>query len=173
MKAKAAVTRHLAAFALHFINTYGQFESVDDFTKNHDLLARGALQLLCEFYTLLKENSQFFCADAKERIPKLGNQLAAIYAKLSRAAYNANQRLYKTTPKFHLFIHLCVDQIPKAGNARFFWTYSDEDLVGQLIKLSRGLHPSTLCISLLCKWLLLVFDEMLLDVDLSDDEEEA
>ena len=40
---------------------------------------------------------------------------------------------------------------------------SDEDLVGQMIELAKGLHPSTMSAVLLTKWMLLVFDDMLLD----------
>ena len=69
-------------------------------------------------------------------------------------------------------LHLCCEQIPQSGNARFVWTYPDEDMVGQLVKLARDLHPNTLVMSLLCKWLLLVFDEMILDVCLDSDDED-
>ena len=60
------------------------------------------------------------------------------------------QKLWKFTPKIHLFLHLCEIQCVQYGNPRFWWTYCDEDLVGQLIEVSITIaryiriHPTVL-----------------------------
>ena len=48
------------------------------------------------------------------------------------------------------------------GNPRFYWCYGDGDLVGQLIDIAKGVHPSTLAVSVLFKWVICVFDELLI-----------
>ena len=163
LKAKAAATRNLAGYALYLMVTYGQPESDDPFRQEHDVLALGVCQLLVRFYEILEHNSQFLSQADRDYIPTLGNQLCSIYAKLSFLCYNAGIKLWKLTPKMHLFLELCEVQMPTHGNARFWWTYSDEDLVGALIDVAEGLHPATMAEILLTKWLTVCFDECLVE----------
>ena len=53
------------------------------------------------------------------------------------------------------------------GNPRYYWTYGDEDLVGRLVSIAEGVHISTLAVSVLSKWIHVVWDDFLL----SDDDE--
>ena len=70
-------------------------------------------------------------------------------------------RKWKATPKFHLFSHLTEWQIPDLGlNPRFYWTYADEDLVGQLVEVAQSCHPSTLAPVALTKWVILLFSKL-------------
>ena len=66
-------------------------------------------------------------------------------------------KLWKMNPKLHLFDHLCCWQAVEVGNPRFYWTYSDEDLVGLLIEVAESCHPTTLAASALFKWLQVYF----------------
>ena len=50
--------------------------------------------------------------------------------------------------------------MPMMGNGRYWWTYADDDLVGQLIDIAEGLHPRTMPEILLVKWLLLCLGYM-------------
>eukprot|EP00959_Pyramimonas_sp_CCMP1952_P017744 376491-Pyramimonas_sp.AAC.1 len=100
--------------------------------------------------------------DAQTAIAETCEQLVSIYAKLSAMAFRAKEKTWKMNPKLHLYIHLCVDQIPEIGNPRYFWTYGDEDLVGRLISIAEGLHPRTVAVNTLFKWMWCVFDEVLL-----------
>eukprot|EP00959_Pyramimonas_sp_CCMP1952_P056324 1176324-Pyramimonas_sp.AAC.1 len=52
--------------------------------------------------------------------------------------------MYKFVPKFHLWEHLTEIYPSLMGNPRYFWTYSDEDLVGLAIGIAESVHPSTL-----------------------------
>ena len=45
------------------------------------------------------------------------------------------------------------------GNPRFFWCYSDEDMVGQLVEVAESCHPGTMSTTALFKWLTFVFAE--------------
>ena len=71
--------------------------------------------------------------------------------------FDMKQKLFKMTPKLHLFIHLC-EQAVLLGKPRFYWTYADEDLVGQFIEIAETVHPTTMAITALFKWLHLLFD---------------
>ena len=68
-------------------------------------------------------------------------------------------KMWKMTPKLHMFEHLTELQCLIWGNPRFWWTYSDEDLVGYMVEVAESCHPSTLALSILFKWLHLIFDE--------------
>ena len=46
--------------------------------------------------------------------------------------------MWKMTPKWHLFIHLCVYDIRELRlNPRPYWTYADENLVGVLVEVGQ------------------------------------
>ena len=111
--------------------------------------------------------------EARGRMPILGEQLMAMYSQLATMTHNEferlGHRLWKTAPKMHLFIHLCIWQAILYGNPRYYWTYGDEDLVGRLVTIAEGVHISTLAVSIMTKWIHVVWDEALLS-DSSDEE---
>ena len=45
------------------------------------------------------------------------------------------------------------------GNPRFYWTYSDEEMVGQMIKAGESCNPRTSAVAAMYKWLTVVFSE--------------
>ena len=165
LKAKAAQTRYLARYALHVAIRFAQLQSLDEFTRLHDELCLAACQLLVEFYDILEAQSMFLSAAAKARLPKLANELTGIYTRLSNLAFGRSMKLWKLSPKMHLFLHLCLHQAIFYGNPRYYWTYGDEDMVRILIGVADMLHPKTLAQSVLFKWLWCVYDELLIDDD--------
>ena len=98
LKAKAAATRHLASYALFLVQTFGTDE-------DREVLA--VCQLLCRFYQILSDEPMFLSASAKTEIARVGFRLANIYSVLSRRALDARIKMWKLTPKLHLFVHLC------------------------------------------------------------------
>ena len=58
------------------------------------------------------------------------------------------------------------------GNPRYFWTYSDEDLVRIMVGIAESVHPTTLPISVLSKWLWCVYDQLLVDPDMDLEAQE-
>ena len=140
-------------------------QSLDEFTKLHDELCVAACQLLVEFYDILESQSAFLSDAAKARLPILANELTSVYTRLSNLAYERKLKLWKLSPKMHLFLHLCLHQAILYGNPRYYWTYGDEDMVRILIGVADKVHPKTLAQSLLFKWLWCVFDELLIDDD--------
>ena len=113
---------------------------------------------LVRFYEILDGNGLFLTDAAKTEIAQVGSRLCRGFAKLSTSSAAAGKKLWKCTPKLHLFLHMCDWDI-ELGNPRFYWAYSDEDMVGQMIKAGESCHPRTLAIAGMYKWLTVVFVE--------------
>lgn len=94
---------------------------------------------------------------AKVELPRLGLRLCVLFSQLASEAAMSRQKLWKTSPKLHLFQHVCEWQSIESGNPRFYWCYADEDLVGQLIEVAEACHAKTMAVTAMYKWLTLVF----------------
>ena len=116
------------------------------------------VELLVQFYNVLDRNGLFLTEDSKKEVQRIGSKLCRTYAKLASEAVANREKLWKTTPKLHLFLHLCEWDVGY-GNPRFFWCYSNEDLVGQMIKAGESCHPKTLAVAGMYKWLTLIFSD--------------
>ena len=89
-----------------------------------------------------------------ESPPKLadhGRRFVALYVELSKAS--KNPKLYKLTPKFHLFIHL----VEKSVCPRDSWNYWDESEIGRAADMSETVNVPTLSTHLLAKYRVMDF----------------
>ena len=152
LKGKAAPARHCARFALSIVLAHMT-------TSDEDQRIAAVIQLLVRFYDLVMGESMFMRDHVIEEIKTLGARLAMLYSSLAKKAFEDNRKLWKVTPKLHLFVHLCEWQAVEFGNPRYYWTYPDEDLVGLLIDIAQSCHPRTMAVNSLFKWLRLAFDE--------------
>ena len=150
LKAKAAATRHLARYALQLC-----FEFASTAAEDRQMVA--VCQLLVRFYEIMESESQFLGAAAKRELPTLGSQLVGIYTGLATAAKNKGLKMWKLHPKLHLFLHLTEWQCLSYGNPRYYWTYADEDLQGNMSEVAKSVHPSTMPTSAMFKWLHIAF----------------
>ena len=146
LKSKAAPIRDLAPFAVVLAQ-----EFLDE--SRTDVARR-----LVRFYEIIDGNGLFLTDIAKAEIKIVGNRLCQGYAKLAASHAAANLKLWKCTPKLHLFLHICEWDV-ELGNPRFYWTYADEDMVGQMIKAGESCHPRTMAVAGMFKWLTVVFEE--------------
>ena len=105
------------------------------------------------------EESRTMTDAAKQEMSKIGNRFAKFYSMLADKAFQRGERMWKMSPKLHLFIHLTSLQASIWGSPRYWWTYSDEDLIGILVDVAEGVHINTLATSVLFKWLWLCFDD--------------
>ena len=110
-------------------------------------------RLMVRFYNIVSSQSQFLTQDAKEELPAIGQDLADYYSKLASEAFDAGKKLWKESPKLHLWEHLTEFQCLNFGNPRYYWCYADEDLVGAMIEIAETCHPNTLPVTVLFKWL--------------------
>ena len=158
---KAAAIKALCKYALHLAMTYNN-------GSRYDILMLEICQLMQEFYNLMDSESQFMADVARDQLPRIAQRLVEKYATLAADAFSRDMRLWKVSPKHHLFLHLCQIQAILYGNPRYYWCYPDEDLVGLAIDVAEGCHPGTMAYSMLFKWLHTRF--MPMAVDESDPE---
>ena len=145
LKAKAAATRHVIPFCLLLAQKYLDRRRV------------ALCQQLCAFYSLMDTQAMFLDDEAKGRLPVLGRQMCGIFASLSSSSLESGRKAWKMTPKVHLMLHLCEWQ-SQIMNPRFFWVYSDEDLVGKMVEVAESCHASTTAGTALAKWLVFAFE---------------
>ena len=150
LKAKAAALRHLILFAVDLASRHNS-------GSDHDRRRLGVAQCLAEFYKIMEAEDQFLSPDASNKIKFYGTNCIMMYAQLSQEALTSGLKLWKISPKHHLMLHLCEWQAPILGNPRWYWTYLDEDLVGQLIEVCHKCHPLTMAPTAMFKWSLYCF----------------
>ena len=152
LKAKAAQVRHIARFVLEMALTH-------DAGILHDRRRLAIAQLLVRFYDLIEQGGMFLDASAIAEIQQIGKDLPMLYSNFAKEAFAAGVRMWKVQPKLNLFQHLCEWQVPLGLNPRMYWTYADEDLVGQLIEVASSCHPFTVHAISLFKWLHVSFKQ--------------
>ena len=69
------------------------------------------------------------------------------------------EALEEATPKLHFFCTFESGSQCRWVTHRFFWCYSEEDIVGQLVEVVESCHSSTMSTTALFKWLTFVFAE--------------
>ena len=131
-RAKAAQTRHLVPFVVELCVQH----CVTDLDK-HRL---ACVTSLASLYGLMETCERCPSKETEKEFARQGYQLITFYCALHEA-YGPER--WKLTPKLHLLDHLLHLQVPRWGNPRHCWCYSDEDLVGQVMEVARSCHPST------------------------------
>ena len=150
LKAKAAATRHLAKYAAYLAVLHND-------GSTHDRLRKAVCELLCRFYAIIDEEGRFLSDGAKQELPVLGRTLLELYLKLSKEAIVKHKRMWKSVPKFHVFVHIC-DLAVVLGNPKYYWTYSDEDLQRVIKEVATSCHPRNMEQVVLYKWLIYTFE---------------
>ena len=95
LRAKAAATRHLAPYVQELMTQF----CTDDINERR---MKRLIEILCQFYNILQEESMFLSASSKEVLPIIGQRAAELYTMLSEHFLEAGLRLFKPTPKLHL-----------------------------------------------------------------------
>ena len=155
LKAKAAATRHLSKFSLMLAVEADDALPADatDEQKHHSRRRRAVNQLLVHFYDILSKHGRYFPSEVQTEIAHLARTLLKLYTQLAEEALIARQRLWKLTPKFHLFLHLCETQCQTWGNPVWYWTYMDEDLQKVMKQVALSCHQKHWAEEILYKWL--------------------
>ena len=95
--------------------------------------------------------------EAKAELKRISVTFMGLYRKLSFEALHAKRRAWKTTPKFHAWVHLCEHQ--SWINAKLSWTYGDESLQGLIKEVARSTHASTMSYMTTLKWIYTAWEE--------------
>ena len=115
--------------------------------------------MFCRFTETSQENDYWLTEDACIELRQLGGSFCKLYAEMAQKAHVAHMKAWKGTPKLHLFQHLCEWQAAEWGNPRMYWTYGDEDFVGQMIKTATSCHPQTVHVVAMLKWLIRYYEQ--------------
>ena len=119
----------------------------------HGGLRNNVCRLPARFYTIIDENDRFFPDQAKLELAKIAPLFVNIYGRVSRDALNNMLRTWTSTPKLHLFQHVCETQAAKWGNPRSYETYGGEDLQNIVKHIAMACHPLRVSYIVLFKWL--------------------
>ena len=68
-------------------------------------------QLLKTFYDTCEREGRYLGDDAKATLRPLGKRFMRVYVNLSAEALAAGLRAWNIVPKFHVFEHICADQV--------------------------------------------------------------
>lgn len=134
LNAKAAMTRHLATYALDLVQRFVS-------SSIEYMLALIVVQNLGRFYEILNYESMCVSGAIKAVLPNPSKRFSCAYGQLAALALKKGYRLWKATPKFHLFCHLLETQAVLQGIPRFFWIHADEDLVRGNVSNRRDVSP--------------------------------
>ena len=146
LKAQAATVRSLAPFCVYLAQTYLDNRRIHLCTMMH------------RFYELLDSEPLWMSDLAKDELYELGQTFCDLYSTLAAASFDDHIKAWKSTPKLHMFLHLCQWQAAMWGNPRGAWCYSDEDFVGRMVSVAQSCHPNSCAIVTMWKWLVGVFD---------------
>ena len=104
LKAKGAATRHLIDYTVHLAASRSD-------GSRHDRMRLAVCQLLKTFYDTCEREGRYLGDDAKATLRPLGKRFMRVYVNLSAEALAAGLRAWKIVPKFHVFEHICADQV--------------------------------------------------------------
>ena len=152
LKGKAAAVRALAPYAAEVA---ARFNSGSE----HDQRRLQVATDLCCFYSTIKSEGRLLSKGALSLLRQVGLRLPGTYAHLAKEALEAGIKAWKLVPKFHIFQHMVGEHAARWGNPRFWWCYSDEDMVGQCIEVAQSCHHNTMSHTALYKWLVLHFED--------------
>ena len=143
---KAAERRGLVDFAVEIAQAH---------LSRHIVLL---CQMLQRLYTMLNDEPRFLSDVAKDEVAELGDNFCQLYSHLAGESHVAGLRMWKATPKLHMFCHLCQWTCQEWGNPTFWWAYADEDMVEHMISVAQSCHPRTMATTALWKYLVCVFE---------------
>ena len=113
---------------------------------------------MVRFYGILEEGAQFLIDEQQKELATLSRFLLGSYFALSAEALRNGLRMWKVTPKFHAFQHLCEVQ-SQIMNPRFVWCYADEDLQRHVGDIATACFMMRLAYMVLYRWVILTYDE--------------
>jgi hypothetical protein len=107
---------------------------------------------LSTYFNVVKTSGRFFTDDQVALLDRGGHAFLFAYSAL--AAKQANPTLWHHVPKHHHFHHLVLDSAVDRMNPRYFTCFSDEDLIGQTLRVARRSHASTVVEHTVSFWIL-------------------
>jgi len=144
LKTKAAETRNLVPVTLLILEMFG-------LSSTHAQTRYECLKCLNEIYKEMEGWNDHSGA----RIAELARKHCILYSALGEEACrnSGDWMFWRMSPKHHMMIHLCEDQLEATGNPRFHWCYRDESEIGLAVEVAEsGGNPKTLNMHIMMKY---------------------
>ena len=154
LKCKAANAACLTDWLLYKYDSFGPLDDVDS-------LIRLCLGGFSQVYSVIKHKHRWL-TEADAATLESGRE-AALYGFNALSSLFACQDppcpLFKMTPKFHQMDHILRVAVRDKLNPRVFWTLGDESFGGEVALVCRGLHPSSMSVRCVQRWMAFFFQE--------------
>ena len=131
LRAKALETVHLVAFAYDLACELAPFE---DTTHCHTIA--NAMKALFGLYSCFGTTP--FPPFPKEDAAKYTRNFLLLYIQLAKSVEGTDSCLWVLKPNFHLIAELLEYLVFEEGDPSLFWTYMDEDFVGDAWKIAHS-----------------------------------
>jgi hypothetical protein len=93
---------------------------------------------LHSYFVVLRNSGRFFTDAEVQTLDRAGDTFLFSFSELARR--HGGGPLWHHIPKLHCMQHLIDDSAIDKANPHYFSCFSDEDLVGQMLRLSRRGH---------------------------------
>jgi hypothetical protein len=93
------------------------------------------------YFVVLRTSGRFFTDEQLALLERAADTCLNSYSQLARI--RGGVAFWHHIPKMHQMQHLVLDAREDLANPHFFSCFSDEDLIGQMLRLSRQGHALT------------------------------
>ena len=151
LRMKAARVRAMAPLVLEILRTH--FPAGND----RDLRREKCVAYLCAAYKELDNWSDQSAA----RLQDFCRRHLLLFMSLAREVVQTDGEWvrWRFFPKAHMLQHLAGAQARRWGNPKEWWCYTDESVIGMVVRLAETCHPSTLATACCSKYLVLALLE--------------
>jgi hypothetical protein len=138
-RCKAAQAPRIIAWLSEITLEFAQ--KAPDHLKAEAALVSSCVWGLATYFQVLRGGSRFLSTPETVQLEEAGTVFLNSYSELARI--NVGTPFWHIVPKFHQFHHLVLDAVEDKCNPHFFTCFGDEDMVGQMLKVARAGHAST------------------------------
>ena len=112
-----------------------------------------------EYYKLCSNKERWFDDPSLRRMRVIRDAMLHSYHYLNAKAARDNVSLFAMKPKFHAIDEIIRHSLRSRLNPGAYWSFSSEDLCGQVGSLAAKVHPSTMSLRTAQRWIAVFFSE--------------
>ena len=111
----------------------------------------------CGFYNICTNKRRWLSNDEKRRLLEIEQALLQGYHWLSAHAFFDLEAMFAMKPKFHAISEIIKFSVDFGLNPGQYWSFGCEDTLGRLGRIAARVHPSTMDLRVLERWVLSFF----------------
>lgn len=139
-KGKAHNTLMVLHWLTHVVTDFAEGLPADEYIQIIATMMWGYSEMMSVF----NRSPQWLTDQQADELSVARNAALYCNARLAAAALEAQQKIWPMKPKHHLVDHMCREAIATRQNPCWFWTFCDEDFIGQMKKLAVRCHRTTM-----------------------------